>query len=77
MTFHPVENVSLLYLTSSTSQITCPAFEELHNIISTIRGGIKKLVFFTFLRIFLLFTKRGRGVSANPKNPYQKKVRFV
>ena len=32
MTFHPVENVSLLYLTSSTSQITCPAFEELHSI---------------------------------------------
>ena len=34
-----------------------------------VRGGIKKLFFFTF-------GQKGRGVSANPKNPYQKILRF-
>ena len=37
--------------------------------IPFIRGGIKKVFFFTF-------GQKGGGVSANPKNPYQKILRF-
>ena len=37
--------------------------------ICHIRGGIKKLVFFYFL-------SKGGGISGNPKNPYQKILKF-
>ena len=36
-----------------------------------LRGGVKKILFF-----FTFCQKGGGGVSANPKNPYQKKLRW-
>ena len=37
-----------------------------------IRGGVKKIL------VFLTFGQKGGGaVSANPKNPYQKILRFL
>ena len=42
---------------------------DLMAMILAIRGGVKKTVFLTF-------GQKGEGVSVNPKNPYQKILRF-
>ena len=39
--------------------------------LKSLRGGVKKKYCF-----FLTFGQKGGGVSANPKNPYQKKLRW-
>ena len=44
----------------------------LHRLITDLRGGINKKKLFFFQKN----SKRGGGVSPNPKFPYQKKLRF-